>query len=174
MSFSESLNGGTAIIFTASSLATAFIFPAEVSILFLLVAYPCVVYCLGLMIGNADGQYNNALGFFFKFIVAIIITFAILYKRYGLVQNGEIVSISILDSIYFSITTLTTLGYGDFSPSPRIRHITSIQAIMGYIGLGIWIVLINGQLKNLSDMRISIRKHNAKLISNKSGKPPSK
>ncbi len=44
---------------------------------------------------------------------------------------------SYLDSAYFSVTTLTTVGYGDFSPHTDIGKIFT----MGYILLGVGLIL---------------------------------
>jgi hypothetical protein len=43
--------------------------------------------------------------------------------------------------LYFSIVTWTTLGYGDFTPPAAIRMIAAIQAMLGYIFLGILVGL---------------------------------
>ncbi|MDJ1007519.1 MAG: potassium channel family protein [Paracoccaceae bacterium] len=45
-------------------------------------------------------------------------------------------------TLYFSIVTFTTLGYGDFQPVPRMRLIASIQAILGYAFLGLLVGLL--------------------------------
>jgi len=71
-----------------------------------------------------------------------MLTFGVIYWRYGLMHNGEQIEVSIFTALYFSVTTLTTLGFGDFSPTPRLRHITSLQAIIGFVSLGVWIGLI--------------------------------
>ena len=44
---------------------------------------------------------------------------------------------SYLDSAYFSVTTLTTVGYGDFSPHTDIGKAFT----MGYILLGVGLIL---------------------------------
>lgn len=42
-----------------------------------------------------------------------------------------------IDIYYFSFTTFTTLGYGDMRPVGVCRIITSIEAVSGYIFLGL-------------------------------------
>lgn len=48
---------------------------------------------------------------------------------------------SLLDSLYFSVTTLTTVGYGDFSPTTTAGKIFTIFYI--FIGLGIILGFVN-------------------------------
>ena len=43
---------------------------------------------------------------------------------------------TLLDSIYFSTVTFTTLGYGDLSPIGWIRLITSLEAFFGILSMG--------------------------------------
>ena len=166
MSISESLNGGLTITFASLALLTSFLLPAEISVLFLLMSYPSAIYSVGLMAGNRNGRYDASLSFFWKLFVVTIVVFSIIYWRYGLVHQDEETEISLSVAFYFSITTLTTLGYGDFAPPPRIRHLTSLQAILGYVSLGVWIGLINKLIGELDVMRRSIRAHNKDLISN--------
>jgi len=164
MGHSEALNGGFSTMFASASLVTSFFLPAEIPVLLLLLTYPLALYAVGLMIGNSHGQYNSAFTYFGILMALTILIFAIIYWRYGLISNGKHVDISIMEAFYFSVTTWTTLGYGDFSPIPRIKHISSIQAILGYIGLGLWVALMNGFIGNLSQMRQEINEHNRKLF----------
>lgn len=49
----------------------------------------------------------------------------------------------VYDPIYYSYTTLTTLGYGDLAPVGVCRLISSAQAILGYIFLGVLAAVAN-------------------------------
>jgi hypothetical protein len=44
---------------------------------------------------------------------------------------------TILDGIYFSFTTWTTLGYGDFVTAPSMRLATSIEALTGVFSIAV-------------------------------------
>ena len=136
----------------------------EFSVLFIIGLYYFSIFHIAQVVGESRGWYRDILSTYFGILAITIITFAIIYYRYGLLQNGEHIDITILESIYFSITTWTTLGYGDFAPIPRIRHITSVEAILGYIGLGLWISLISNFIKNMAENRQSVREHNENLI----------
>jgi hypothetical protein len=163
MSTSEALNAGFTIMLIVASLVLSFILPAEISVFLLILSYSTAIYAAGKMIGNDDLEYTRAFYFFFVVVVCTILIFTIIYWRYGLLTDGEQADISIFTALYFSITTWTTLGYGDFAPIPRIRHITSAQAILGYIGLGMLVVLLNGVMTTLANMRMEIREHNRRL-----------
>ncbi len=77
--------------------------------------------------------------FFLKLISLSIIVFsnififAYFYYFYGLKGLEGVVKNDYLISLYFSIVTWTTLGYGDFSPMPDIRFIASFEALLGQI-----------------------------------------
>ena len=136
----------------------------EFSVLFIIGLYYFSVFYIAQVVGDSRGWYRDVLSTYFGILTITIIIFAIIYYRFGLLQNGEHIDITIMESIYFSITTWTTLGYGDFAPISRIRHITSAEAILGYMGLGLWISLISNFIKNMVDNRQSVREHNEKLI----------
>jgi len=72
------------------------------------------------------------LTFLFNTLVVIIVLFACLYRWAGLMSDGKVTS-DLWDCIYFSITTITTVGFGDFYPcSPPGRAIAATEALSGY------------------------------------------
>lgn len=67
-----------------------------------------------------------------------IIIFANIYCTTGLKFDGGVVH-SVRDSLYFSIITWTTVGYGDFTPVPELRIVTATEALLGYFYMAILI-----------------------------------
>jgi voltage-gated potassium channel len=78
---------------------------------------------------------------FFTFYSLIVIVFAAVYRlvdRYGLgthfLVSGEARSLNFTESLYFSIITLSTVGYGDVVPqSPSVRVIVGLEIICGVL-----------------------------------------
>lgn len=73
------------------------------------------------------------------FSLIAILLFALLYwfNRDGiLLNNGGITELSILDCIYFSSTTFTTLGYGDYSPTGIVRIGATLESLLGVLNVG--------------------------------------
>ena len=80
--------------------------------------------------------------------IVLIFFFALVYylnSNYISINAGNFKDISIWDSLYFSITAFTTLGFGDLSPSGGLRIITSIEAFIGLLNMGF---LIAGYANN--------------------------
>ncbi len=46
-----------------------------------------------------------------------------------------------LDSLYFSVITLTTVGYGDFSPQTNFGKLFTVFYVL--IGIGIFVAFLN-------------------------------
>ena len=61
-----------------------------------------------------------------------------------------------IDSLYFCVTTLTTVGYGDFSPQTDVGKIVFVFYIL--TGLGILLAFINAFSKKLIEYRTQLIK----------------
>ena len=67
---------------------------------------------------------------------------------------------SLLDSLYFSVITLTTVGYGDFSPSTVAGKIFTIFYI--FVGIGLILSFLNAIAERSTEGRrglLSRRRH---------------
>jgi voltage-gated potassium channel len=81
---------------------------------------------------------------FFTYYTFVIIVFACLYRIVGMVIPGDhfavvgvMREISFLESLYFSIITLSTVGYGDLVPaSALVRAIAALQIV-----IGVWLII---------------------------------
>jgi len=78
---------------------------------------------------NSKISKDLELGFLSLFVIAIL---AIGTVFYHFIENW-----SWIDSLYFSVITLTTVGFGDFVPTSPLSKIFTI----GYIIVGIGIIL---------------------------------
>ena len=75
-------------------------------------------------------------------IFQLILIFGLVYEGAGILDHsGNLVKDKLI-SIYFSIVTFTTLGYGDYRPSSSVRWAAAIEALLGYIFMGILVALV--------------------------------
>lgn len=73
-------------------------------------------------------------------LALLLAVFASVYQKLGIMDNSgpqSGVSHAYLDSLYYSVVTFTTLGYGDFYPRGVGRVLAGIQALTGYVILGV-------------------------------------
>lgn len=77
--------------------------------------------------------------YFLILMFLIIGYFALVYKAFGIIDTytNEPIQPDWLNSIYFSVVTWTTLGYGDFKPTNELKVWVMAEALMGYIFMGI-------------------------------------
>src|ERR687886_1322894 len=80
----------------------------------------------------------------------VVVTLATGAWFYSLVEGW-----SLLDSLYFSVITLTTVGYGDFAPSTAAGKIFTIFYI--FVGIGIILGFVNAVAERTMKRRGGIR-----------------
>jgi len=83
-----------------------------------------------------------------------IILFAKLYT-FGCVDSGKLdsyfnvmpVRLSSAESIYFSVISWTTLGYGDYSPLGSLKWVAASEAVLGYLFISVVIAVVFYELR---------------------------
>ncbi len=73
-------------------------------------------------------------------VAAMLISFAVVYQKLGIIDNtrpGDALAHEFWTCLYFSVVTFTTLGYGDFYPQGVGRALAGMQALTGYLVLGV-------------------------------------
>jgi len=87
-----------------------------------------------------------------RFSLAMIVVCAFLYFIFGISYQDEVLSVNfskplsdnisaLLNSIYFSVVTFTTLGYGDITPIGFSRLIATFEAFTGSFSLALFVVV---------------------------------
>lgn len=70
----------------------------------------------------------------------IIAISAVFYMFAGVMKDGMFINPSYLESLYFSVVTFTTLGYGDMAPVGVSRVIAMLEAFCGIVFMPLFIV----------------------------------
>jgi hypothetical protein len=126
-------------LFIASLIAFSLGFSATTLIIVMLTSIPVLIY-----VYRHQGTPAN---FFRSFLILIsflpysIVWFALFYTDNGLLYGEDTIK-DFGSSLYFSLVTWTTLGYGDFQPLPNIRLWAATQAMFGYTFMAIFIALL--------------------------------
>jgi hypothetical protein len=83
------------------------------------------------------------------FILVVTLMFALAYSRVGVDYGPHETAIS---PLYFSVVTLTTLGYGDVLPTSIPAQILAVcQALLGYVGLGGLLSILANKMARRAD-----------------------
>lgn len=87
------------------------------------------------------------------FSATIVFLFTFLYAILGVLSNGAIVQLStsqsfgtnaltLLECLYFSVVTFTTLGYGDITPFHITRLVAASEAFLGAFTMAVFVVMV--------------------------------
>jgi voltage-gated potassium channel Kch len=116
--------------------------PLLSSTLLTLVYLPLLVWAVALtasaVIADPD-NFGHVVVWAMGFAVLTIVFFAVLYSELGIVATADPsapVVRSFTTCLYFSAVTFTTVGFGDFVPTPESRLFASVESLTGYVVLG--------------------------------------
>ena len=129
----EAFIEGTILLFllAASVICGYFHFYPVVTAILLLCSFILLVQLIPTFLNLSRSYWLGLISLFFLHITSTISSFALYYWNTGIIDKEGELNNSLLDALYFSITTFTTLGYGDFCPAPSARLATSIEALAG-------------------------------------------
>lgn len=78
--------------------------------------------------------------------IFIIGIFALLYwRRSGIYRSSDTEkksNVSVWDALYFSVNTFTTLGSADWYPKDSFRKLVTLEGLLGWIMLGIFMATL--------------------------------
>jgi hypothetical protein len=108
--------------------------------LLLAILYTLIVG-IPLQLNWSRGMYGGLLSRFVVMVVFTVGIYAVHYHHGGLLRSGTPAS-SWVDALYFSVTTWTTLGYGDIVATGVLRLATSLEALTGLLTTAVLTALI--------------------------------
>ena len=115
--------------------------PPMIGAIMLIVAFALLLGMIPLFMNLSRSYFVLMLIYLAAQISGTLFSYAIHFAKAGL-MIGESVSHSFSDALYFSVTTWTTLGYGDFAPVPAMRAAASMEALTGVISIAVTAALL--------------------------------
>lgn len=103
-----------------------------IAVLLLIVMFIILFLSVPLTLNWSSNLYGMLLRKFVYFLIFYLLIFSICYYHVGF-ESSDGSSPTFVESIYFSITSFTTLQYGEYRPLPQSRPLACIEAIMGLV-----------------------------------------
>lgn len=98
----------------------------------LVVMFILLFWSIPLKLNWSSNLYGHLLRRFLSFLVFMIFIYAASYYMVGFERADGSVP-SFFDAVYFSVTSFTTVQYGEFRPLPASRPLVCVQSLMGLI-----------------------------------------
>jgi len=93
--------------------------------------------------GDLLCKYGTSFVRVLEWAFVVIITCGLLFLKPNSISfHGEALKASFVDSLYFSLVTFTTLGYGDFHPIGAMRFLASFEALLGAALISLFTVIV--------------------------------
>ena len=78
----------------------------------------------------------------------IIVLFGLAYwAGGGVVAPGSTEPVGLWESMYFSGITFSTVGYGDFLPTPGMRALAMVEGFVGALTMGVFVAVLANRLR---------------------------
>ncbi|MFC1615699.1 pentapeptide repeat-containing protein [Patescibacteria group bacterium] len=98
---------------------------------------------LNFFFGDLLCKYGTSFGRVLFWSLVLIVACAGIYTNHeGLLYQNQEVPPSFLSSLYFSIVTFTTLGYGDFHAVGGIRFVAAAESFIGAALIALFTVIV--------------------------------
>ena len=96
-------------------------------------------------------------------IVANGITLVIILLAYGIIGSYFIMGLNLIDSVYYTVITVSTVGYGDHIPTTGIQKIFAITLALGGVALLAYLfnIMLSAFQERMSEFSKGARKMNA-------------
>lgn len=126
--------------FDETALAVAFTFNGVVTALAVLIHYQCLSWLTRLIpVLSLPHRFRIVVGVFGTLLAHLVEVWVFGVAFYWMNAStewghlGGNFSGSLLDCVYFSLTTFTTVGFGDIEPFGYIRFLAGIEALTGLL-----------------------------------------
>ncbi len=121
-----------ALAFIAAMLSGYITVLAYFAAICLVCMFVLLVWSIPLKLNWSSNLYGHLLRRFLVFLAFMIVIYATCYHFVGFERlDGR--RPSFLEAIYFSITSFTTLQYGEFRPTPESRLLVCVESLMNVI-----------------------------------------
>lgn len=152
------------LVATAALIVAYFAFPTEdrdnavlgvIAVLIALAIFAAVFWRQLRRIRSAEHPILRAAEAIVLVAIVFIILMATVATAFSASDSGSYSEpLSRLDSLYFTVTTLATVGYGDITPTaPETRAFTIIQIVLGVALLGVGLRSLVVMAQNVKQQR---------------------
>jgi Ion channel len=76
------------------------------------------------------------------FLSSELLSFASIFRQLGILNSHGDSITDPLPCLYLSVITWTTVGFGDFTPSPQARGFAAGEALLGYIFMAVLVAAL--------------------------------
>lgn len=98
---------------------------------------------LSFFFGDLSCKYGTSITRIIFWMLLVIFGFALFhYSIQDLAYYSQPTTVSLMDSVYFSITTFSTVGYGDLHPIGALRAFGALEGILGAILTALFTVIV--------------------------------